>query len=174
MRVRTLALNDLAFRNQQDWGKLPKEVDYAPAAPPFDLIILQNRMGFFASAERALFTAHKPLVAFEAQGVPRILIYPGDALETTATATATTATAITATETTRTRGKVPMETPAPVTMPPPGPGELDQASTTTIAAPSETTPTAPAAPAPSSEPGVLLPEVPPNRITTLPGQDRTR
>jgi hypothetical protein len=160
MKVKPLALNELAFRNLQDWGKLPKQVDFAPAAPPFDLIVLQNRMGFFGNAERALFTAHKPLASFDAQGVPRILVYAGDTLETTGTVAPAASPPVASAD------KAPLATPAPVTMPPPGARDAEAQTTVPAAAPTQPTP--PPSPSPSTEPA--LPEVPPERITTIPGQ----
>lgn len=79
-KVRVLALEGLVFEHLQRWGRLPEDVDFSPAPDePVDWYILQNRKGFFGSRERMLFS-RKPVKAFTFDGVPRILIYSGDAL----------------------------------------------------------------------------------------------
>ncbi|MBX7245693.1 MAG: hypothetical protein K1X53_09340 [Candidatus Sumerlaeaceae bacterium] len=89
--VKTLALNELAFKNLQDWGLLKKEIDFSPAKPPFDWFILQVRQGFLGSVERALHFSAKPAKIFSANGVPRIEIFHGDALGPAATGEETSA-----------------------------------------------------------------------------------
>lgn len=74
-RVKTLALNSLAFENLREWDKLPPNVDFSPASPPYDYHIMQIRQGFMGRAEWSVFYKAKPLRTFEAQGVPRIVIY---------------------------------------------------------------------------------------------------
>lgn len=76
-KVKTLALNDLAFDNLREWGKLPKNVDFSPDEPPFDYVVMQVRQGFMGPVERSLLKSKKPLRAFSAQGVPMIMIYKG-------------------------------------------------------------------------------------------------
>ncbi len=78
-KVKTLALNELAFENLRQWGRLPAKVDFSPDEPPFDYVILQVRQGFMRSRERSLFRTKEPMRLFEAQGVPRIAIYDGEA-----------------------------------------------------------------------------------------------
>src|SRR5690606_5668556 len=53
-KVKVLALNELAFENLRQWGKLPAKVDFSPDEPPYDYAILQVRQGFMRSRERSL------------------------------------------------------------------------------------------------------------------------
>lgn len=81
-KVQVFALNEVAFDNLRQWGKIPSNVDFSPELPPFDLILLHVRQGFFGKAERALHMGSlKPLQTFSAQGVPRIQVFQGNALE---------------------------------------------------------------------------------------------
>ncbi len=81
-KFKPLALNELAFLNLQGWGMLSEEGVYTAASEPYDYYILQVRQGFFGNRERALHFGAKPLRVFEAQGVPKIEIFSGDALTT--------------------------------------------------------------------------------------------
>lgn len=83
-KFKPLALNELAFVNLQGWGMLSNEGLYVAASEPYDYYILQVRQGFFGNRERALHFGSKPLRVFEAQGVPKIEIFSGDALTTMA------------------------------------------------------------------------------------------
>jgi hypothetical protein len=82
MKVKPLALNELAFQNLQGWARLSGDVNVAHREPPFDLYILQVRQGFFGRVERALHFGAKPLKSFDVQGIPRIQVFSGDALTT--------------------------------------------------------------------------------------------
>ncbi len=76
-KVKTLALNDLAFENLRQWNKLPEKVDFSPDASPYDYVVMQVRQGFMGRPERQLLRNHKPLREFSHNGVPRILVYAG-------------------------------------------------------------------------------------------------
>lgn len=79
-KVKVLALNDEAFENLRQWGKLPEKVDFSPDAPPYDFAVLQVRQGFMRGPERRLWRAKKPLRVFEANGVPRIMVFDAKAI----------------------------------------------------------------------------------------------
>lgn len=78
-KVKVLAMEGLVFQHLQEWGRLPEDINFAPESPPYDWYILQNRKGFFGNLERTLFSK-QPFKVFEFDGVPRILVYTGDAL----------------------------------------------------------------------------------------------
>ncbi len=155
MKVKALALNELALQNLQGWGKLPAGVDFAPAEPPFDFALLQVRQGFFGRLERALFTGNqKPIATFSAQGVDRLLIFPRDVLEKSLTLAATDA------ATTPTAAEVPATLP------------VDEASVAPAPAPTpaptpEPTPAPPPAPTPFVGTTPII-DVPADKITTSP------
>lgn len=83
-KFKPLALNELVFLNLQGWGLLSGDGIYVAANEPYDYYVLQVRQGFFGNRERALHFGAKPLRVFEAQGVPKIEIFSGDALTTQA------------------------------------------------------------------------------------------
>lgn len=79
-KVKLMALNEEVFENLRRWGKLPENVDFSPDEPPYDFAVMQVRQGFLRGAEHALWRTRKPLRSFEANGVPRILVYDAAAL----------------------------------------------------------------------------------------------
>jgi len=99
-KVKVLALNELAFENLRQWGRLPANVDFSPDEPPYDYVVMQVRQGFMGTIERRLYRSKEPLKVFEANGVPRIMVFDGATLgdifgvappaETTTTGTAAT------------------------------------------------------------------------------------
>ena len=76
-KVKTLALNETAFDNLRQWGKLPANVDFSPDEPPYDYVIMQVRQGFMGPVELRLMSSKKPLRTFSKNGVPRILVFDG-------------------------------------------------------------------------------------------------
>jgi len=97
-KVKTLALSEEVFDNLRQWDKLPRNVDFSPLEPPYDYAIMQVRQGFMGPLERRIWKTKKPLKSFDANGVPRILIYDGKTLTdvfpvTTGTVTTPSATA---------------------------------------------------------------------------------
>lgn len=76
--VRPLALHDLSFEYLQEWDRIDPSVEISTAGIG-DIIILQNRQGFFGAEERALFNQFvqggtgKTLAAFN--GVPLVMAF---------------------------------------------------------------------------------------------------
>jgi hypothetical protein len=76
-RVQTLALNPLAFENQQEWGTLPADINFQPAGPPpVDWYVIQAREGFHGRIEKAVW-ASPAAAEFESGGLVRVRIVDG-------------------------------------------------------------------------------------------------
>jgi hypothetical protein len=76
-RVRVLALNPLAFENMQDWGLVPRDIDFTPEGPPpYDWYVIQHREGFHGRLERAIWSS-EPTAEFVSGGLPRVRIVDG-------------------------------------------------------------------------------------------------
>lgn len=177
MKVKPLALNELAFQNLQRWGRLPLGVDFAPAAPPYDLVLMQVRQGFFGRNERMLFTGTtQPIKAFAAQKVDRLLVFEGAALEGAMSAAAA---ETTATETTPTAAPEPTPAVAPpppddtATTPPAPERTLHYTYEGWATPPSPPEPVAAPPPVAATPPVVVVPviDVPDDRVTTSPPAD---